>query len=314
MLSSIRKFSSSIYSKIFLIIVAVPFIFWGMGPVFQSGKQNTIAEIGKEKISTQEFVDFIEANAIYGEELNDNKIEEFFSTFIGEKLITMESQNLDIKLSDLSLSKIIKNEKLFQKNNEFSRTEYEKFLVKNSLSARSLEINISEQAKKDQLFNFIAGGIVPSEFLVNFSFNKINQKRNIEIIDLNKFIEKKSNFSNDEIESYYNKNKNKFNEVYKSIKFIELNPKNLTGNEEFSDLFFKKIDEIDDMIFEGQNIDLLLEKFNLGQASSVSFDSQGVDKDLKKINIFPHNLIKNVFNISKSEPAILIESENKKTS
>ena len=59
MLSSIRKFSSSIYSKIFLIIVAVPFIFWGMGPVFQSGKQNTIAEIGKEKISTQEFLDFI---------------------------------------------------------------------------------------------------------------------------------------------------------------------------------------------------------------------------------------------------------------
>ena len=49
MLSSIRKFSSSIYSKIFLVIVAIPFIFWGMGPVFQTGKLNTIAEIGKEK-------------------------------------------------------------------------------------------------------------------------------------------------------------------------------------------------------------------------------------------------------------------------
>ena len=30
-----------------------------MGPVFQSGKQNTIAEIGSEKISTQDFVNYI---------------------------------------------------------------------------------------------------------------------------------------------------------------------------------------------------------------------------------------------------------------
>ena len=60
MLSAIRKFSSSIYAKIFLCIVILPFIFWGMGPIFQGGKLNTIAEIGKEKISTDEFVNYIE--------------------------------------------------------------------------------------------------------------------------------------------------------------------------------------------------------------------------------------------------------------
>ena len=44
MLGPIRKFSSSIYAKVFLIIVIMPFIFWGMGPVFQSGKKNVIVE------------------------------------------------------------------------------------------------------------------------------------------------------------------------------------------------------------------------------------------------------------------------------
>ena len=63
MLKTIRKFSSTIYAKIFLLMVAIPFIFWGMGPVFQGGKQNTVAEIGNEKISTQEFVDYIRYNA-----------------------------------------------------------------------------------------------------------------------------------------------------------------------------------------------------------------------------------------------------------
>ena len=63
MLRTIRKFSSSIFAKIFLLLIAIPFIFWGMGPVFQGGKQNTIAEIGDEKISTQEFVDYVRYNA-----------------------------------------------------------------------------------------------------------------------------------------------------------------------------------------------------------------------------------------------------------
>ena len=59
MLRALRKYSSSIYAKILLFIVAIPFVFWGMGPVFQGGKQNTIAEIENEKISTEEFVNYI---------------------------------------------------------------------------------------------------------------------------------------------------------------------------------------------------------------------------------------------------------------
>ena len=59
MLSSVRKFSASIYAKILLGIIVIPFIFWGMGPVFQGGKKNVIVEIEKEKISTQEFIDFV---------------------------------------------------------------------------------------------------------------------------------------------------------------------------------------------------------------------------------------------------------------
>ena len=63
MLGTIRKFSSSIFAKIFLVIIAIPFIFWGMGPIFSGGKLNTIVEIGKEKIPTQEFVNYITHNA-----------------------------------------------------------------------------------------------------------------------------------------------------------------------------------------------------------------------------------------------------------
>ena len=59
MLGKIRKFSSSIFAKVFLLIIAVPFVFWGMGPVFQGGKLNTIAEIDNEKIATQDFINYL---------------------------------------------------------------------------------------------------------------------------------------------------------------------------------------------------------------------------------------------------------------
>ena len=42
MLGTLGKFSSSIFAKIFLFIIAIPFVFWGMGDLFSGGNQNTI--------------------------------------------------------------------------------------------------------------------------------------------------------------------------------------------------------------------------------------------------------------------------------
>ena len=43
------------------------------------------------------------------------------------------------------------------------------------------------------------------------------------------------------IQTYFNTHKNKYNYVYKTIEFLEINPENLTGRDEFDDLFFEKI-------------------------------------------------------------------------
>ena len=140
MLGAIRKFSSSIYAKIFLFIVAIPFVFWGMGPLFSGGNLNTIVKIGNEKISTQEFINFLQYRAPNSsdEALDSNLVEKLLSNFIGEKLIAQEIKDFDIKLSKKSLGKTIKNQEVFIKQNKFSRTEYErnsnnkqKYLCKN---------------------------------------------------------------------------------------------------------------------------------------------------------------------------------------
>ena len=205
MLGSFRKFSSSLFAKIFLFIVAIPFVFWGMGPLFTGGNLNVIVQIGKDKIATQEFTEFLRYRATDEEMLNINSIEKFLSSFIGEKLMDKEIKDFDIKLSDNSLGSIIKNEEIFKKNNEFSRTKYEKFLIANGLSAVTFERNMLNQSKKKQIIDLVSGGVLPSQFLVEVVYDKINQKRKIQIVNVKDLIDKKVNFSEDQILAHYKK-------------------------------------------------------------------------------------------------------------
>ena len=59
MATSIGKLSKSFLLKLLVGIIILPFVFWGMGDVFRGGNQNVIASIDSEKISTQEFVEYL---------------------------------------------------------------------------------------------------------------------------------------------------------------------------------------------------------------------------------------------------------------
>ena len=178
MLRSIRKFSTSIYAKILMGIIIIPFVFWGMGSNFFGGNKNVIVVIEKEKYSIQNFVDFIQRLSP-NQKIKSNQLEELLSTFIGEQLIKNEIEYFGFKLSDKSLSKLIRSQKDFERENKFSRVEYEKFLLKNNITSIAFESILSLQEKRKQFFNFIGGGVFPSKDLINRTYNSINQKRNI---------------------------------------------------------------------------------------------------------------------------------------
>ena len=216
MLGRFRKFSGSIYAKILLGIVIIPFVFWGMGGSIIGGSKNVVVVIDKEKYSIQQFSNFIQNTATKKVEAKD--IDELLFSFIGEKLMEKEIEHFGIKLSDNSLSKLIKHQKQFKKNNKFSRIEYEKFLIKNNITANTFETMLLKEEKKKQLLDFVSGGVSPSNFLVNINYDKINQERDIEIINLNDAYNKQLNFSENQIKSYFENNKDKFNVIY--IKLI----------------------------------------------------------------------------------------------
>ena len=49
------------------------------------------------------------------------------------------------------------------------------------------------------------------------------------------------------------------------------------GSDEFNDLFFQKIDQIDDLIIRGKNLNYIIQKFNLEKPNSVTINKLGKD-------------------------------------
>ena len=120
MLASIRKFSQSIFAKIFLGLVAIPFIFWGMGSVFTSGTKNIVVVIDKDKHSTKEFFNYIQENAPNDQKIKAQDIDEYLLNFIGSKLMEKEAKSFNIRLTDKSLGQLIKNQPNFKREEKRS--------------------------------------------------------------------------------------------------------------------------------------------------------------------------------------------------
>ena len=143
MLNSIKKYSKTFFFKVLVGIIILPFLFWGMGDVFSGGSQNVVAKIDSEKVSTRDFVNYLNLLNLSEQERKNlpktDLINRILSDYIGKKVLALELQDLNVVLDDASLREIIINDKTFFKDDKFSRTEYEKFLVSNSLSAPLFE-------------------------------------------------------------------------------------------------------------------------------------------------------------------------------
>ena len=164
MISKLRGFSNSKLAGVLVGIIIIPFVFWGMGSVFSGGNTNNVAKINNEAISSKDFVNFINesriTNDIIKANIDKNIIENILSELVSEKLIEMEIKELNVSMSEEALAnKIRSNSILLDDNKKFSRVKYEKFLLENNLSASTFENSLKKQELKENLFNYISGGI-----------------------------------------------------------------------------------------------------------------------------------------------------------
>ena len=266
MLNKLRNFSKSKLAGVLIAIIIVPFVFWGMGSVFSGGNTNNIAKINNEPISTQDFMKYVNQTRMDAEyikkNINNNVIEEIISKIVSIKLLNMEINDLNIIISDKTLAKKIKSNEVFLDDKKnFSRIKYEKFLLENNLTAPDFEIRFKNEELKKNLFSYVGGGIKSPFFLNNKIY--VDKNKEVEVDYFNLDLVYNTEASEIEIDEFIKDNEENLKEELIDFSYTKITPSNLIEIDEFNNDFFKKIDDIENSILNGANIEDIKKKYNL---------------------------------------------------
>ncbi len=319
MIGSLRNFAKTKLAGVFVGIIILPFVFWGMGSMFSGGNTNNLAKVNNTNISTQEFIDYLNGSGIPQEtikaNLENNIIEELLSNLISTTLLDLEVKDFNLIISENTLLKKIKENKNFHDDNgNFQRIKYEKFLLENNQSAPGFEQRLKKRELQKNLFDFIGAGSFAPKFMINKLYTEENRKLQIEFINLNKFYKKKNEINENDLKNFLVENKDNLKVEYLDFSYAIINPKNLIGIDEFNQSFFDKIDQIEIDIANEVEFETIISNFNIVATNIKDFKFSTNKNEIEKkifelrnnnFDIFENNddyILYKIKNIEEREP------------
>ena len=295
-----------------IIVIIIAFGFGGFGGGFNTSNQNNIAKINSTKISTQNYVDYLNqsglSNQVIKNNIDNGIIEELLSALVSTTLLDLEINDLGLSVSkEIIAQKIMSNKNFMDDKGNFQRTLYEKFLLTNNSSAPAFEIKLKNDELQKQLFTYIGGGTKTPDFLIDTFYKEQNSKLEIDYLDLNLFYKKKDEFTEIDINDFIAENSDKLMQDYINFEYVNLNPNNMTGLSEFNQAFFDKIDAIENQVSKNINFSQIIKELNLKANNVVNYINLDNKEDIKnliynsrknKIDIIEYNGNYTLYNIS----------------
>jgi len=268
MIGSFRKFAKTKFAGLLVFLMIIPFVFWGMGSMFSSGNTNNIAKINNTNISTEDFIEYVNNSNIPSqtirENIDKNIIEDMLSALISTTLLDLEIKDFKMLITENTLlNKIKSNQNFLGENGQFERIKYEKFLLENNQSAPAFETKLRARELQKNLFDYVGAGTTSPKFLTRKIFEEENKKLKIDFFSLKDFYKKKDEITDLEIKDFLNENKEQLKVTYLDFEYAILNPQNLIGVDEFNQVFFDKIDEIEVDISNNTDLKLITSKYNI---------------------------------------------------
>jgi len=259
-----------------ILVIIIAFGFGGFGGGFNTGNQNNIAKINNIKISSQDFMDYLNQTGLSQQVIRDNIdqdiIEELLSALVSKTMLDLEIKNLKLIVSeDMMIERIKKNKKFLDENGKFQRTLYEKFLLTNNMTAPMFEEKLKNNTLQKQLFTYISGGAEFPNFLIKKFYKEKNRKLNVDYINLDTFYKKPETYTSVEMKNFINENTDKLKQDYIDFSYVNISPKNLIGLEEFNKAFFDKIDDIENQISKSIDFKTIIKELNLSPTKLNSY-------------------------------------------
>ena len=154
MLKTMRHHAKYFYVLFFIVILS--FIFWGVGTVDKSSNAETIAEVGKYKISARDYSRVYEGMYKFYRDLYKDKFDEemqknlkikekAIDTLVSQTVLLVAAQENGITVSDSELREAIVNEPAFMRDGVFDSGVYQNVLRYSQLTPGAYEAKKREE-------------------------------------------------------------------------------------------------------------------------------------------------------------------------
>ena len=301
--------SKSILVKLLIVIIIAVFALWGVGDMFSAGKTNVVAEVSGKNIYSEDYVNQLR-NGLQSKNyqnvsdaIKDNLHIQILNQLIAEKIFEIYAEEEKIIINDKTLSNFIKNIPEFSKNGKFSRTEYEKYLLKNQIDSYSFETSFKKSLLKKLIVESQNLGSISTSYHKTKVKNYFEKKISISYINLEDLYED-IDITEKEILDYHKKNPSYSNEL-RSIKYAIIN-QNKEANQS-SDLFFKNISDIENQVLSNKNFDDIATQFSLNVKKSGLFNKDGLLKIPLKQQLLDKSIVQKAFYLNDQITSELIE-------
>ena len=301
--------SKSILVKLLIVIIIAVFALWGVGDMFSAGKTNVVAEVSGKNIYSEDYVNELR-NGLQSrnyqnvsDAIKDNLHIQILNQLVAEKIFEIYAEEEKIIINDKTLSNFIKNIPEFSKNGKFSRTEYEKYLLKNQIGSYSFETGFEKSLLKKLIVESQNLGSISTSYHKTKVKNYFEKKISISYINLEDLYED-IDITEKEILDYHKKNPSYSNEL-RSIKYAVIN-QNKEANQS-SDLFFKNISDIENQVLSNRNFDDMATQFSLNVEKSALFNKEGLIKNSLKITVLDKSIVQKAFYLNDQITSELIE-------
>ncbi|RUM39109.1 MAG: hypothetical protein DSY58_01065 [Desulfobulbus sp.] len=221
MLNVFRKKAQSTLIQGLVLMIAVVFVFWGVGSNMNKNR-NSVATVNGEEISLKDFqrsYDRAVENMRnqFGGQIPPGLLEKMgikqqvLGQLVQTELFRQGGKKMGITVSDLAVQKVVEKTPVFQKDGHFDLAFYKRVLSQNRLTPKSYENGLKADLLTQRVTGAIGSFTVVPDAAVNSFQAYSDEEIKLAFVTFNPVdFEDKVSVQEEELSAWFEKNKEKF--------------------------------------------------------------------------------------------------------
>lgn len=208
--------------QIVLLVLILPFAFWGVSSYRSTVGGNALATVDGEKITQQDFDSAMKQQQdrmreLMGSNYNPAMFEQpeikasILNNLISQRLLVAKARAAGLTVSDDQLAQVIAGIDAFQKDGKFDKQQYETVLSRQNMSPQMFEARVRQQLAMSQLTEAYSQNGYSSDVVAGNLIRLNEQQRMVSVAQIaqDSFM-KQVKVSDADVDAYYQKNQAEF--------------------------------------------------------------------------------------------------------